>query len=397
MIPVWNTEVSEIRSFLDESYDYPIGGHSFNSANYSTRLPWARIGIEKFVDRIIPHLTNPNDYAESTISPIMQMIKNAVAFGNGTIMVLENGKVRVCLPEKGQAKINSFGRISYLEEQENRDIVGIDGEVYFQRFINGQRTLEKTGAKFFSIFYNADDAAPSGRSRVSPSIRSNIRAASRNKKRLEEIAQNHAIPKRLFNGIWEGLDPSVMEGIGRISTGATDALGLPSNPVTGEKISIDEFSAADIAPFLEIHVSLAKDVASAFNVDPSEFGATTPQNISSDALYASKEDLILEITAFEREIKLTIQSILNYVCEKTEQQKVELNWLEPATPSKASQVDAFVKLAAVIPGLQYSRKALAWAGLSSDVIDDVITNKEIPTPSEAPVIEIGDENENRLF
>lgn len=403
VIPLWNTEVSEIRSFLDESYSYPISGRSFVSANYSTRLPWARIGVEKFVDRIIPHLTNSNDYAEAAITPIMEMVKNAVAFGNGTIMILKDGKVRVCLPEIGQAKIDSFGRISYLEEQEGRDIVGIDGDVYFHWIENGERVFEPTGAKFFSIFYNADDAAPSGRSRISPSIRANIRSASRNKKRLEEIAHNHAIPKRLFNGVWEGLDSSVVEGIGKINSGATDVLGLPVNPITGDKISIDEFSAADIQPFLDIHTSLAKDVAAAFNVDPSEFGATTPQNISSDALYASKEDLILEISAFERSIKQTVQSALNCLCERNGQEKVELNWLEPATPSKAAQADAFVKLAAVIPGLQYSRKALAWAGLSSEVIDDIITDMELPEPSENPNLEasseiiVGDEDENRLF
>ena len=386
-IPFWTTGVREIRDFLDEDYTYPIKGRGYSSLSYNCTLPWARIGIEKFIDRIIPNVINSNPDIEKNIVHIKNAIKNAVSFGHGVLVVGSNGNVRTAQPENSRSWVDAFGKVSFEEyftlnktemyDGDTYKVVGIDGDVYVEKIEQGNPVLYSTGAKYFTIFYNADAAAPSGRSRLTPSIRASIRAASRNKIRLEEIAQSHAIPKRLFNGIWEGIDPSVVNGIGQITSGALDALGVPSNPTTGEKISVEEFSAADIEPFLKIQTQLANEVASAFNIDPSEFGASTPQNISSEALYASKEDLILEISSFEQEIIGVLQNAIDYLCEVTGNEKGTLTFLEPAMLSKASQADAFVKLASVIPGLQNSRKALTWAGLPSDVVEEIIANPDI--------------------
>lgn len=377
-----NSDVATIRSFLDETYQSPILNSRARGINHSAQMPWARIGVEKFCDRIIPHFSGNNPNVENAISAIMGAIKNAICFGNGTVIVDGNGKARSSIPESSYSELSIFGEITYVEEHVNKlnkndskKAVGVNGILYLIDD-DDDETLIETSSRYFSIFYKADGYAPQGRSRISPSIRNSIREASRNKIRAMEAANFRTFPQWIINGVWEDLDPSVVNNVGSLAAGISSVIGIPENPETGQKVSIEEFTSSDFNSYISQQELLAKEVAAAFNLDASELGVAGSQPTSAETLYATKEDLVLEISAFERVITQTVQNICNDISEKTNTEKVVLSWQEPATPSKAAQADAFVKLASILPQLQFSKKALAWAGLPADLIEDITVDEE---------------------
>lgn len=376
-------EVKDVRSFLDESY---VATLSTKVTRHSDcQVPWARILIEKFCDRIIPHVSGENQHVEKAISTIMVAIKNAVSFGNGTVVVDSDGKVRASVPECSYAKMDAFGDVTFYEEHINVEdkkeilkVYGIDGILFYEwEDEDGNPILVETDSRFFSFFYHEDGSAPYGKSRISPAIRASIKEASRNKIRASEAANFRTFPQWVINGIWEGIDPSVADGVGKMLAGVSQVVGIPRNPDNGEKVSIEEFSSSDFSSYEAQHDILAKEVAAAGNLSPTELGVTAAQPSSAEALNAAKEDIVLEISAFERKIHWTLQALFDAISEVTGTDKVQLMWQEPSTPSKASQADAFVKIASVMPQMKYSKKALAWAGLPSDVIAEITEFSEM--------------------
>lgn len=363
----WANDVKEIRSFLDEKYSVSLPTKI--SVNYDTdyQYGWAKIGVDKFCDRVIPQLRGNTDIA-FVLPKLRLAIRDAVSFGNSTIIVDELGLCRVSTPENSYAYQDAFGTVFFTEDLGGVRFHSVDGQSFIE---DDKGNWEPTTQRTFTVFYDVDGAHPYGRSRITISIRKTIRSASRAKLKAEIASNYRAYPMIVFSGLWEQLSEGVVSGISKLKTGASNVLGLPKDPFDGQKIDVTEISAADFTPFITLKEAYAKDVAAAFNIDPSELGVMTANPSSADALYATKEDLVIEISNFENSIQSVLQSVVNYVADVLEVEAPQLVFAEPATPSKASQADAFVKLASVIPQLKYSPAALQWAGLPNDLIQEI--------------------------
>lgn len=370
----WSAEVADVRSFLDENYSVPLSGGGYAQRSLSRReqqLPWGRIGIERFTERVIPLLSgvdSSSSYWSGVISAIRQACRDAVCFGNSTIIVDPDGELRVSVPENSCATRTPFTQ-SFVEDFGTvRTMAGDDGRLLVAR--DGSDTFEDSGSMVFSIFYRADGAHPNGASRLSPAIRSCIRSASRNKARAEIAASFYAFPQRIFNGAWEELDRSVAEGLKTFTQGATTLAILPQGP-QGEKLEIKDLPAADFSPFISMQRELATEVASGFGISFSDLGLTTDQPQSADAIYALKEGLSVAITAWEQEITSPLQAMLVRCAEimGLDDEPPTLSWQEPALPSKSSAADAAIKLVSAFPALKDSRAVLAWAGLPASVLE----------------------------
>lgn len=369
----WAAEVADVRSFLDENYSVPLSGGGYAQRSLSRReqqLPWGRIGIERFTERVIPLLSgvdSASSYWQGVISAIRQACRDAVCFGNSTIVVDPDGELRVSVPETAVATRTPFTQ-SFVEDfGDVRTMAGDDGRLLVAR--GDDTTFEDSGSMVFSIFYRADGAHPNGASRLSPAIRSCIRSASRNKMRAEIAASFYAFPQRIFNGAWEELDRSVAEGLKTFTQGATTLAILPQGP-QGEKLEIKDLPAADFTPFISMQKELATEVASGFGIAFSDLGVTTDQAQSADAIYALKEGLSVAITAWEQEITSPLQAMLVRCAEIAGlEEPPTLSWQEPALPSKSSAADAAIKLVSAFPALKDSRAVLAWAGLPASVLE----------------------------
>ena len=369
----WSAEVADVRSFLDENYSVPLSGGGYAQRSLSRReqqLPWGRIGVERFTERVIPLLSgvdSASSYWQGVISSIRQACRDAVCFGNSSIVVDPDGELRVSTPENACATRTPFTQ-SFVEDFGTvRTMAGDDGRLLVAS--DGSDTFEDSGSMVFSIFYRADGAHPNGASRLSPAIRSCIRSASRNKMRAEIAASFYAFPQRIFNGAWEELDRSVAEGLKTFTQGATTLAILPQGP-QGEKLEIKDLPAADFTPFISMQRELATEVASGFGISFSDLGVTTDQPQSADAIYALKEGLSVAITAWEQEITSPLQAMLVRCAEIMGlDEPPTLSWQEPALPSKSSAADAAIKLVSAFPALKDSKAVLAWAGLPASVLE----------------------------
>jgi len=389
----WLSNVSDVRSFLDEDYSVPLSGGGYAQRNLTpgqAQLPWGRIGIEKWCDRVIPLLNTtvePSSQWQSVITAIKQACKDAISFGNSTIIVDSDGELRVSTPETSVATktpftttfVEDFGDVKTAAADDGVLMIARDGDDYVD-----------SGAMAFSIFHDADGAHPHGSSRLTPAIRSCIRAASRNKIRAEIAANYYAFPQRIINGAWEGMDRSVGLEQAKLMAGASTVQVIPKDPDTNEKLDVQQLPAASFEPFIAMQKQLATEVATGFGISYDELGVTTNQPQSADAIYALKEGLSLAITSWEQEITSTLQAMLVRVAEIWGVDTPVLSWQEPALPSKGSAADAAIKLVSAFPALKDSRAVLAWAGLPANVLEAVV--KELGGDYDEPSLG-GDTNE----
>lgn len=370
----WSSNVLEIRSFLEETYKTKLPGKTTRT-NGPLQISWARIGHGKFCDRIIPVLMNSGEYTRDVLPAINTAVRDCVAFGNSTIILNSDGSVRVSTPETSKATKDVFGQIIFEEKfEDGTEVFGVDGSMVMR--VDKESPWEVLPASFYSIFYGHSATAKNGSSRITPAIRNAIRAATRNKMRIEEGSDTSVHPMRIINGFWDDISPKDNDAVKALVTGQDKITGLPLGP-KGEKLTIDEFAAASIDPFLKANETLAREVAAAFNIDPSEMGLTTPVPSSAEALYMSKEDLVLEVTAFEQSITRPLQNLVTDAAIIFNESAAKLTWAEPATPSKASMADSFIKISAAIPQLKYSKAGLLSSGLSAELVEELLGDTSI--------------------
>lgn len=380
----WSSHVKKIKSYMDEDYSASLRGMG---TEYGTHhLAWGRTGVEKFCARIIPLLEAPGKKTKRATKYINIAARDCITYGNSSLIVSPDGTIRVSNPELSFAEKDTFGTVRFYEDHGNGvETKAVNGVMQIKN--GNDREWEDSSNRVFTIFYTTGSGAPRGKSRISPAIMNTIDAASRNLCRIEEGADTVAFPQRILNGIFEEFvtgDPDsnveagalVEQTLHTLETGVKKVIGLPASS-EGKKMSIEEFSASDFSNLLSLHANYAKDTASAFNIDVSEMGVTGAVPSSAEALYASKEDLILEVQAFENFIEDDLQDYIDFVANVFGEVETTLVWAPPATPSAVSQADAFVKLAGAVPQLAYSRRGLIEAGLNPKTVEELMSQEKI--------------------
>jgi hypothetical protein len=346
-------------------------------SGFKPSLGWAKIGVDKFCDRIIPVRFDSNNLLSSQLTRVVsEAVKTAAICGISYLVVYEDAagwSVKVANPLYSFAEINPITRgiTSYRENSLKEDsyLIAGGGECIYY----GDLTVRK-GMHVFPVVHQQTSIDLYGQSRITKPVRDIIDSAVRTLARAEVSAEFYSFPQAVLLGADVDYlqDDDVSETVKNFVAGIGRLLTLPPNEETQQNPSIQQLEQQSFAPHTDQLNQLARLCAAELNIDVSELGIYETNPTSADALYAAKEDLILECKAFEKANEAAVVGAVSALIEGNGLDTTpELVWAEPATPTPASQADAFAKLVNAIPALALSRSGLRLAGLDESAIDEI--------------------------
>jgi len=162
-------------------------------------------------------------------------------------------------------------------------------------------------------------------------------------------------------------------------------LAIPADEETGETPSVGQFAQLSMQPHTAQLRLWAQVFAAAQSLPVSALGIVQDNPASAEAIYAAKEDLVIEAEnaaagfepAWVRAMQTGVQMRDNLREIPKELRSLALRWRDPSTPSRAAAVDATLKLTSgdnpIIPA--DSEVALEMAGLSPQQISRVIAER----------------------
>lgn len=193
---------------------------------------------------------------------------------------------------------------------------------------------------------------PFGSSRISRAVMSITDAAARTALRTEVSAEFYSSPQRWAMGAEES---SFQDGEGNIKTGWETVLGRMlaiGRDEDGELPQVGQFPQMTMEPHDVMMRGLATRIAGELNLPVSSFGIVQDNPSSAEAIFAAKEELVVEAEATcdgfgatHRRVALSVLRILNRWTETPpEFQKLRAKWRDPATPSRSSAAAAVAAL-----------------------------------------------------
>ena len=258
---------------------------------------------------------------------------------------------------------------------------------------------------------------PFGRSRISREVMSITDRVVRAGFRTEVSSDLYAAPALLLLGADETMfqnaqgekTPLWSWYMGRLKS-------LPKDE-DGEKPDLQVIPQQSMEPFLAMKRALAAEFASATSLPISALGIVQDNPSSAEAIYAAKEDLVIEAQNTTRSIGYGLNRIVqDAICLRDgipvtemddEVRNLATRWRNPAMPSVVSQSDAVVKQISAIPELAQTDVALEELGYSAEqivrirsqikraqsgaVLDRLLASTPVPAeqepqePAEAPV------------
>ena len=219
---------------------------------------------------------------------------------------------------------------------------------------------------------------PFGRSRISREVMSITDRVVRAGFRTEVSSDLYAAPALLLLGADEQMfqnaqgerTPLWSWYMGRLKS-------LPKDE-DGDKPSLQVIPQQSMEPFLAMKRALAAEFASATSLPISALGIVQDNPSSAEAIYAAKEDLVIEAQNTTRSIGYGLNRIVqDAICLRDgipvtemddEVRNLATRWRNPAMPSVVSQSDAVVKQISAIPELAQTDVALEELGYSAEQI-----------------------------
>lgn len=219
---------------------------------------------------------------------------------------------------------------------------------------------------------------PFGRSRISREVMSITDRVVRAGFRTEVSSDLYAAPALLLLGADESMfqnaqgekTPLWSWYMGRLKS-------LPKDE-DGDKPDLQVIPQQSMEPFLAMKRALAAEFASATSLPISALGIVQDNPSSAEAIYAAKEDLVIEAQNTTRSIGYGLNRIVqDAICLRDgipvtemddEVRNLTTRWRNPAMPSVVSQSDAVVKQISAIPELAQTDVALEELGYSAEQI-----------------------------
>ena len=219
---------------------------------------------------------------------------------------------------------------------------------------------------------------PFGRSRISREVMSITDRVVRAGFRTEVSSDLYAAPALLLLGADETMfqnsqgekTPLWSWYMGRLKS-------LPKDE-DGDKPDLQVIPQQSMEPFLAMKRALAAEFASATSLPISALGIVQDNPSSAEAIYAAKEDLVVEAMNVTRSIGYGLNRIVqDAICLRDgipvtemddEVRNLATRWRNPAMPSVVSQSDAVVKQISAIPELAQTDVALEELGYSAEQI-----------------------------
>lgn len=219
---------------------------------------------------------------------------------------------------------------------------------------------------------------PFGRSRISREVMSITDRVVRAGFRTEVSSDLYAAPALLLLGADEAMfQNSQGEKVPLWSWYMGRLKSLPKDE-DGEKPDLQVIPQQSMEPFLAMKRALAAEFASATSLPISALGIVQDNPSSAEAIYAAKEDLVIEAMNTTRSIGYGLNRIVqDAICLRDgipvsemgdEVRNLATRWRNPAMPSVVSQSDAMVKQIGAIPELAQTDVALEELGYSAEQI-----------------------------
>lgn len=219
---------------------------------------------------------------------------------------------------------------------------------------------------------------PFGRSRISREVMSITDRVVRAGFRTEVSSDLYAAPALLLLGADETMFQNAQgEKVPLWSWYMGRLKSLPKDE-DGDKPDLQVIPQQSMDPFLSMKRALAAEFASATSLPISALGIVQDNPSSAEAIYAAKEDLVVEAMNTTRSIGYGLNRIVqDAICLRDgipvsemgdEVRNLATRWRNPAMPSVVSQSDAMVKQIGAIPELAQTDVALEELGYSAEQI-----------------------------
>lgn len=226
------------------------------------------------------------------------------------------------------------------------------------------------------IRYRPSLMRPFGVSRINRAVIAITDEAVREALRTAVGAELFTSPQRYFTGVTQQFADKVMQHkwdayMGTI-VGVVGGKGSTQNPTYGQ------IAASSMDPHTNYMRSLAARFSGETNIPVSSLGVVSENPSSAEAIYAAKEDMVIDAedmnevngTTISRIARRTL-AIMNgtsYADLDSSLAGVKAAFKSPAMPSIVSQSDAMTKLASVAPWIAQSDVFLEEVGLSQSQI-----------------------------
>lgn len=221
---------------------------------------------------------------------------------------------------------------------------------------------------------------PFGRSRITRTVMSLTDDAQREKERSEIAAEFAAYPQKYLLGTDSQLIPKESRYAAYIG-----AIMEVTKGEDGTIPSFGQLSQLSMQPHIDYMRSLAAQFSGATNVPLSALGVVSDNPSSAEAIYAAKEDLVIDAQALNADngralvniamMALAINDNSNFSTIQNSGIAIEARFRNPAMPSVVSQSDAMVKQISVLPWLAESDVALEELGYNEEQIQRLHTDR----------------------
>lgn len=207
---------------------------------------------------------------------------------------------------------------------------------------------------------------PFGKSRISRAVMSISACAIRARLRAELGSEFYTVPQKYLLGASdEDFDREKWETyIGSIFTASKDE--------DGDVPKFGQLPQASMQPHTEYMRDLAAQFSGETSIPISSLGVIHDNPASAEAIYAAKEDLVIEAQSLNRingealceiaKMALCIEQNKPYSQLTDEERSIQAHFKNPALPSIVSQADAMVKVAAAAPWVTESEVFLEEVG-----------------------------------
>lgn len=370
----WKNEVASIQSYLDEDYtidNYNIGGvQTFKDL----QLPWGRMIVDKFVDRLNLVISG-GLMTKAAEEEIIEWITQAVEFGNASLIVTDEGRIRIPAPSRALAQKQNNGRILFLEDLgDDGTLWGIDDELYYRAPATEIDVLVDN-AQIFTIFYGDSNEQPYGQSRLSRAIRKQITWASKVLSYIESVSFNQSHTQLIFTGInqeimqaYQSGDVESAESLKAIQLGIHKALMVGEGDKTEPKVSTVD--PTDPSGLIKVFERIVANVATSRNMEPREFGNIAAVAPSAEAQHSQDGKLISEVNRFIRKITRPVLSALVAVAEANGEPTPTIFWDDPAMLSATARMAAFNMKVQAMPATRLNKVSLVRAGFTTEEIEE---------------------------
>lgn len=231
-----------------------------------------------------------------------------------------------------------------------------------------------------AIRYRPRLGRPFGRSRISPAVIATTDEAVRERLRSAVSAEFFTAPQKWILGA----EDSIFAEKGKWEQYIGQWLAITKDE-DGDVPQVGQFAQGSMQPHTEYMRQLAAEFAGETGVPISSLGVIYDNPASADAIYAAKEDAIIDASNFNRDNASALARIGKLALAVTRgisasdldgpEKTIRPRFRSPDRPSVASQTDAMIKQASVLPWLADSRVMLEQLGYDEAQVVRLLSDK----------------------